>query len=31
MTRVFSDRLINDTDKGWFNEKMCEILGSKLG
>jgi hypothetical protein len=30
MTRVFSDRLINDIDKNWFYDTMCEILQLQL-
>ena len=31
VSRVFSDRLVNDEDKTWFNDLIVELLYKKFG
>lgn len=28
ISRIFHDRLINDQDKRWFNELLCELVNN---
>lgn len=28
ISRIFHDRLINDQDKKWFNELLCELVNN---